>query len=58
MEAHKWFFSRVLDRAGDGYGRIRIASLPEDIKLSRTERKAYSVAVSSALSWRFVKREK
>ena len=57
-EAHKWFFSRVLDRAGDGYSRIRIASLPEDIKLSRTEKKGYTVAPSSSLSWRFVKREK
>ena len=58
IEAHRWYFSRVLDRAGDGYSRIRIASLPEDIKLSRIERKAYSVAASTALSWRFVKREK
>ena len=58
LDAHKWFFSRVLDRAGDGYSRIRVASLPEDIKLSRTERKAYSVAASTALSWRFVRREK
>ena len=58
IEAHKWFFSRVLDRAGDGYSRIKVASLPEDIKLSRIERKAYSVAASTALSWRFVRREK
>ena len=56
-EAHKWFFARMLGRAG-GYSRIRVATLPEDIKLSRTERKAYSVAASTALSWRFVRREK
>jgi hypothetical protein len=56
IEAHQHWFSCLLDKR-PGTGRIRVAGLPKELRIKKTTRKAYSVAESSYLDWRWVNPE-
>jgi hypothetical protein len=55
---HRWFASRLEKHGWTPPGRIRVSTVPEDIRLKTVERKGYSVDATRYLDVRWMKREK